>query len=258
MNNNLNRDIFVEEKEIDLKDMLYYICKKWRSVGICSLAAMVIMILVKIPALVDLKGIGAILKHLGKYALIGFLVGFFLLCVIYAIIYVTSDKIKSENEFKTNCRLDILGVLPKNDGKKLNGVDRYVRRIFGINRRAKEFNTLVDRLAEEIKAVLSTKSISKSDVKTIFVTVVSTETDKTAVELSKLINSRLNGNIKMTVAGNILENAESVRTVMNADVILMVGKIGETKYGIVEESYKKILNWEKDIIGIVLMNGDAI
>ncbi len=258
MNDGLNRDVFIENREIDLKDMLFFICKKWRWLLLAAAAVMVLLPLVKIPALLELSGAGVILKRILKYAIIGVLSGLAVAFIVCAVLYIMNGKIKSENEFKTNCRINILGVLPKVTGKKPGGADRLVRRMFGVDRQAKDFDALTERLVEEIKAVLSVKGAEKNDGKAAFnVGVVSSESDKTAKMLVELIGSQLKGAATISSAGDVLKSGESIRKVMKADVVLMAERIGLSKYRMVEESYKKLTEWGKDIIGVVLMDGDA-
>lgn len=258
MNDNINSRIFIEDSEINLKDMLFFICKKWRGLLFTAAALMVLLILVKIPVLSKLNGIGTILKQLAKYALVGILSGLILMFFIYAVSYAVNGKIKSENDFKSNCRLNILGVLPKRRDKKLNVIDKLIRTMFGIDRYIDDFEELTDRLAEEILAVISVGSTDKIGTSSCScIAVVSTESDETAGELVKLINSKLNKTSNISLAGNILKNAESIRTVMKSDKVILAERITASKYQDVKETYKKLTTWEKDVVGIVLFNGDA-
>ena len=259
MNDNLLKsDIFIKEREIDLKDMLYYICRKWRGLLLATVSIMVLLVLFKIPALTQLNGVVMVLKQLSKYAIIGAFVGLILMCFLYAVLYVVGGKIKSENEFRANCSLNIIGVLPEKGGKKLNGMDRLVRRLFGVDRRVEDFDALIWRRVEEIKIILSVVNVEQPAEKgDLCIGVVSTESDETASELTDLFKTKLNGTIKVVAAGNILKNAESVRVVMESDVVLMTERIASSNYQMIEESYKKLDMWEKKVIGIVLMDGDA-
>ena len=112
MNDNLNKEIFNKEKEIDLKDMFYYICKRWRGLLIGAAVTAMLLIAYKISSIIELSAALSIVKKLAKYIIIGMVVGVIVMCIIYAILYIISGKIKSEEEFKTNCRLNVLGVLP--------------------------------------------------------------------------------------------------------------------------------------------------
>lgn len=260
MNDNLlKRDIFIEEREIDLKDMLYYICKKWRGLLLAAVIAMMLLLLFKIPQLIELNNVADVLKQSAKYVVIGILVGLILMFVLYAVLYVVTGEIKSENEFMANCRLNVLGVLPKKNEKKLNCMDKLNRRIFGINRYIDDFDKLADRLAEEIRAVLSVISDANIDTKDdLCIGVVSTDSEETARELADLMNSKFNETVKVVTAGNILKNAESIRMVMTSDKIIIVERIAASRYQMVEKAYKKLEKWQKDIVGVVLVDGDAI
>lgn len=258
MNDNFKSKIIIEEKKIDLKDILYYICKKWRVLLFVAVLMAVLVIIFKIPTVTNLNDVTTILKQCVKYALIGMLIGLVLACFVYTVSYISNGKIKSENEFTTNCRLSILGILPQNNGKKLNGMDKLIRRMYGINRHIGDFDTLADRLAEEIKAVLSADNAGINDMKdVVYVSVVSTESDDTEKELVNLINSKLDGTAKITVAGNILKDAESVRTVMKSDKVIMLERIAGSRYQMIEETYKKLYKWKKEVVGIVLLDGDV-
>lgn len=257
MNDNMNNNV-LEEKEINLMDMLFYICKRWRGLLLSALVVMVLIILVKVPAFLELKSAVTILKQIIIYAVIGVLIGLIFTFIIYAFSYAINGKIKSENEFKSNCRLNILGVLPKKNSKKLNCIDRLVRRMFGVDRSIEDFERLADRMSEEIKAVLSADgSDKKGEADVSCIAVVSTESDETAHELISLINEKLKGTAKVIEAGNILKNAESIRIVMKSDRVLLAERIAASKYQMIEETYKKLAMWEKDVVGIVLFDGDV-
>lgn len=257
MNDNMHNNV-LEEKEINLNDMLLYICKRWRGLLLSAIVVMVLCILVKVPTLLELKGAVTILRQIIIYALIGVLIGFILMFIIYAVLYALNGKIKSENEFKSNCRINVLGVLPKINGKKLNGIDRLVRHMFGVVRYVGDFEMLTERMSEEIKAVLSVDGSDKEGKTAVsYVAVVSTESDETANELANLINDKLNEKAKVIAAGNILKNAESIRIVMKSDRVLLAERIAVSKYQMVEETYQKLAMWEKDVVGIVLFDGDV-
>lgn len=255
----LNRDAFIEEREIDLKDLLYYIFKKWRRLLLSAVIVMILLLLFRIPVLIKLNSVADVLKQSAKYVVIGVLAGLLLMCFVYAVFYVINGKIKSENEFMTNCRLSVLEVLPKKNSKKLNGIDRLIRRMFGVDRHTEDFDKLTDRLAEEIRAMLSAINGEKNDIKEdLYIGIVSTDSGETASELADLVNSRFNGTAKVVAAGDILKSAESVQTVMMSDKIIMVERIAASRYQKVEAAYKKLEKWQKDIVGVVLVDGDAI
>ncbi|MCM1308218.1 MAG: hypothetical protein NC223_06435 [Butyrivibrio sp.] len=258
MDDNLNKEIFGKEKETDLKDMCYYICKKWRGILIGAVIAAVLLTVYKIPSIIELKAILNIIQKIAKYIIIGLVVGVVFMCITYIVSYIASGKVKSENEFKANCRLNIIGVLPKKIGKKLNGIDKLVRRMFGTDRRINDFEELAERLAEDMKAVISVKSAGKVYAESVpCIAVVSTESDETATEVVNLIGSEINSEANIIVAGNILKNAESVRIVMKSDMVLAAERIGASRYRSIEEEYRKLDVWEKTLVGIVFLDGDA-
>lgn len=256
MNDNLNENIFADDREIDLKDMLFYICKRWRSLLIGTLIIMIVMILIRVPAMTELSGAAAVFKQLAKYALIGIVAGIILMCIVYAVSYVISGKIKSESDFRSNCRMNVLGVLPKKEIKRLNPVDKLVGRMFGVDRRAEDYEALADRLAEEIKALLEFHKTNDNGGKRLCLSVVSTTGNKTAEEMAKLVGLKLKDLAMVTAAGDILKSAKSIQEVMKSDLVLMVERIGVSEHQRFEETYKKIMLWGKSIIGMVLIDGD--
>ena len=259
MNDNLNKEIFNKEKEIDLKDMFYYICKRWRGLLIGAVVAAMLLIAYKISSIIELSAALSIVKKLAKYIIIGMVAGVIVMCIIYAILYIISGKIKSEEEFRTNCRLNVLGVLPiRKKGKKIKGLDKLIGRMFGIDRRIEDFEELTERLAEDVKAVLSVGSDGKDSAKTApCIAVVSTDSDETSSEIVDLIGSKIDAEANLIAAGNILKNAESVRAVMKSDRVLLVERIAASSYRLVKEEYEKLAVWEKPLIGVVFLDGDV-
>lgn len=258
MNDNLNENIFADDREIDLKDMLFYICKRWRSLLIGTLIIMIAMILIRVPAMTELSGAAAVFKQLVKYALIGIVAGIILMCIVYAVSYVISGKIKSESDFRSNCRMNVLGVLPRVDNSKMNRIDRWIRQLFGVELKSRNLDKLSDRMAEELKAILSTKGKEKEDTNNVpCVAVVSTESDSSAKQLTVLLEPKLKGSIRIISAGDILTKAESIQTVMKASWIVMVEKIGVSEYRKLEDGVKKLALWNKNVLGMVLIDGNA-
>lgn len=262
----MNNELF-NEKEIDLKDMLFYICKRWRSILVGMLAFMLAVVIFKLSSVMNLNGAGAVFKQIIKYAVIGLIVGFVVMAVFYAAMYAFTGRIKSESEFKTCCKLCVLGVLPKIDEKKLNGIDRFVRHVFGVDRKAEDFDGLSDRLSEEIKALLSVRSNGNcrnegndknAEKCTPHVSVISSEGETVSVKMAGFFEKKLNSSANVTSAGDILTSAKGVQDVVNAASVIVVERIGTSKYVKVEEELTKLLQWEKDILGVVLLDGDMI
>ncbi|MBD5156498.1 MAG: hypothetical protein HDT13_02540 [Butyrivibrio sp.] len=258
MNDNSDKEIFGKEKEIDLKDMCFYIFKKWRGLLIGAVVAAVLLTAYKIPSIIELRAVLSILQKIVKYIAIGIVIGIIIMFIVYVISYIINGKIKSEDEFKLNCRLNILGVLPKKNGKKLNGIDRLVRRMFGIDRCSEEFQNLAVRLAVDMKAVLSAKSSENDSEKaTLSISVVSTEPVETATEIVELLCSKINAEAHLTIAGNVLKSAESIRVVMDSDIVLLVERIASSRYRLVEETCEKLAVWGKPLLGIVFLDGEV-
>lgn len=255
----MNNELFNNEKEIDLKDMTFYICKRWRSILVGMVIFMIAVVLIKLSSLIDLNGAGAVLKQTAKYLVIGIIVGLLVMAVVYGVLYIFTGRIKSESDFKSNCRLSVLGVLPKTDEKRQNCIDRFIRRIFGIYTNADDFEKLANRLAEEIKALLSVRDCESTDCKHIScVSVVSTEGDNTSKKLSDFLESGFKASARVISAGDILTNAQSVQTVMESNAVIVVEKIGSSQYPKVEEELKKLVQWDRVLLGIVLLDGDSI
>lgn len=258
MNDNLNKEIFGKEKEIDLKYLCFYVCKRWRGIIIGAVIVAMLLIAYKIPSVIELSATLSILKKLAKYIIIGIVVGVVVMCIIYAILYIISGKIKSEDEFKINCRLSVLGVLPRKNGKKLNGLDKLIGRIFGVDRRIEDFEELTERLAEDMKAVLSVGNAEENHAQTApCIAVVSTDSNEAPSEIVDLIGSKIDAEANLIAAGNILKNAESVRAVMKSDMVLLVERIAASSYRLVKEEYEKLVVWEKPLMGVVFLDGDV-
>lgn len=151
------------EELIDLKDVLFHVLKRWRSM---LLAAVVMCVLAGSYALIriaaapeaeetemsenqDAEGIGQT-QETGdpaqegeteeeperirpvKYVVFGFAGGIFVTGLFYAVVYAVSDKIRGERELREKYGYYLLGVVPKTGRKRfLSFVDGILARLEG-------------------------------------------------------------------------------------------------------------------------------
>ncbi len=283
------------EEEIDLKDLLFHIMYKWRSVLLIAVLACALAggyaalynqnsyprekaevqgrlekqvgILDELkaqakpdaPAPTDAEGrtadqvqkqIEEIQKELDevqklgvpKYAVIGFVGGFFVLVFCYAIGYVFSDKLRGERELRERYGYYLLGTIPKNRKKKLlDGIDRFLRRLDGVERITEE---------EAYRIVATNIANLAKDGGTFLVT--GTLEEERLMEFTARIVPQLPENILLMTGACMNINATTLEMLAECDAVVLVEEQDGSLRTKVQKEQESIAALEKNVIGYVL------
>ncbi len=247
-----------EEKELSVKDIFFDICAKWRSViGICFLGVFVVA-LVNVPSFLQYKevlGLSGVCKVLIKHLVVVGIVIAFCVIVFYAIKYLVSDTIKSVEEYSLYSNVKILGVIPQKNNKKHFFIDKIIKKYRGI----KLFSTNRDCLIKRVANVINTE-IGLKDLKNIVsIAVVSSCSASESDEFVKLVESKvLSDNIKLLSAGDIMVSADAINIIYKADCVILVERQGKSKYSEMKKTCEMLDSWNKEIMGAILLDVDAI
>lgn len=111
---------------------------------------------------------------------------------------------------------------------------------------------LTERIAEEILLLVATRNSEESV--TPVIALVSSLTVDVSASFEMQIAKKIKKDIRLVNAGNILEDARSVRMVNRADFIILVEKQGTSSVKEIQEICRKLSLWSKDILGVVLLD----
>ena len=91
------------------------------------------------------------------------------------------------------------------------------------------------------------------------VAIVSSNTENVSNQCEELLIKKIsNDNIKLLSAGDIWTNEKAIDIVMKANYIILAERQGSSKYSELEQTCKQLESWNKEILGTVLLDVDAL
>lgn len=244
-----------EEKVIDIKDMLYRTCRRWRSICVAGLILLICSLLIKLPVLIqfaETSQSGAFIKTIVQYGGLGFGFGIVFLIFTYMMSYIFSDKIYLSEDLRRGCEVNIIGEIPKNEKKSKNPLDNLIKKIFGVKISGAMQEVLTERAAEEILVLAAIRGMEWPDVPVI--ALVSSCSAEIAGRFEMQIEKKMKKDVRLVNAGNILQDARSIRMVDRADFVVLVEKQGGSVFKEYRETCRKLSLWKKDILGVVFLD----
>ncbi len=176
-----------------------------------------------------------------KYAVLGGVLGAFLVVFFVCVGFLMSDKLYSAKELKNRYRVKILGTLPLAGGRKLFFVDAWLRKMEG----------RADGKDEAVEYGLIAANISNyaSDVRNILV--IGTAGGKQVAAVAENLTGRLNG-VKVVTGGNMLRDEQTLRELPECDGVVLVEQCGASSYSDVGMEIEKTRDLKKAVIGCVV------
>lgn len=246
-----------EEKDLNLKELFLDVISKWRSIMMLSIIALLVVFVINVPGAKEYKnllGTTVVIKALAKYVILAFLGTMFMTMMYYAFIYMFSDKIKSASDYNLSSNVKLLGVIPREKNKRNLFIDKIIKRFKGIKILHSNRDNLLDRVANVISA--ETQIRSKDICK---VAVVSSYTENVANKLIELLNGKINDKmVEIVLAGDILISEKSINTIMESDFVILAEQQDKSKYSEMEQTCKQLASWNKEILGTILLDVEAL
>lgn len=157
-----------------------------------------------------------------KYAVIGFVGVFFVLCVYYALAFIFSDKVYSANEFKDKTKIKVVGNLTfsKNNDKYINWINKLEKR-----------PTINDYelIASNIKAYGNTNKVLLSG------NLEDSIKEDIVSNLKKLLK-----NVEIISCGSLLTDSNAVNELDNVDSVILLAKCNKSSYKTIKEEKDKL------------------
>lgn len=239
-----------DEKELDLKELFYNVFRNWKFIFLFPIISVFVFLIIKVNYIFrEAQVIG-----IAKLILIGYVVGFFCMIFFYVFRFITSGVIKSSSELWNYSKLNLLGVVPATSTKKDGKIDLFIKRVLGgVEIREEDCQELINCIAKEVKIEMDTILNGKGNI-----ALVSSRPKEEIAKFKTMVEEQLPNEIKLCLAGDIRLNSKGKESAVGADCVILVEKQFESRYSDLEEICRRLNTWKKKILGIVLLDVDAI
>ena len=185
-------------------------------------------------------GMTTVAKSAVKFAVLGGVLGAFIVVFGVCVIFLMSDKVYSAKELKNRYGVKILGALPAKACKC--PIDQWLNELEG----------RVFEADEAIRNSLIAQNVRNGigDVKKLLVV---GSVDAVHVEaLAKVLETEL-PEITVVVGGNMLKDVETLKKLPECDGVVLVEACGLSKYGDIAQEIEKIRDLDKSVVGCVVI-----
>ncbi len=183
----------------------------------------------------------SVYKDGAKYAVLGGVLGAFMVVFFVCVVFLMSDKLYSAKQLKSNCGMRVLGALPIPAKKKKFVLDRWFNRLEGravAGAEALEYSLISANIlnyASEAKKLLIVGTAPKEAIA------------KVAGELGEALKG-----MEIVAEGNMLQDSELLRKLPECDGVVLVEQCGCSTYSGVKLEAEKIVDLQKKIVGCVV------
>jgi len=183
----------------------------------------------------------AALKDGIKFAVIGGVLGGFVVVFFVCVAFVMSDKVYSAKELKNRYRVKILGIMPVQKKKKAGKIDTWLHHLEG---RVTDVDENVEyaliaanirNYAENMSTVLVTGNVDGALLNTV----------------AEKLEADLKG-IRVLAGRNMLQDVDTIKKLPECDGVVLVEQCMSTKYSEVELEIERITDIQKSVIGCVV------
>jgi RNA-binding protein YhbY len=183
-----------------------------------------------------------------KMIVLGFLGGAFLMFVIWALIYIFSNRIRLEDNFETIFGSKLLGNVPISEKEKkwFRFIDSIFEKLRHFNQRYFDRDEALDMIAANVRIAMA-----KKDVKKVMLTgaAFGAEEKEIAEDLAERLKK---DGIEILGVSSILYNAESLEKLVEIGQVVLVEKAEQSLYGEVEREIEICRQQEVNLIGCVV------
>ena len=185
----------------------------------------------------------ALLSSIAKFALIGFVVGVFVVAGIVCVQFLAAGRVYSAKELKRACNLPVLGALASEKSKTAQKLDA------ALNRAEGRPNGSTD--AEMLCLMAETIRSRAPQARRVLVTGDLPAEQLTALAAALQATDALRS-VTVTAAESILKAAATVPHVVAADAIVLAADCTVTRTDAVREQNEKIVRLGKQILGCIV------
>lgn len=240
-----------DEKVISIKEWIYAIFSKWRSILVVSLITFIVVLSANIVEAIPYFKIlskSIIIAAIIKQVILITVVSIFVMIFVYAVKFVFSDVVKTETELKMTLSLEMLGDISEGVYKKNLWIDKKLKNYIGV-----KTSENVEKATERVANVIKTKKSLVNSEK-ISIAVVSSVNGEYAEKCVDKLKKYLKDDVRLTVAGDIMVSPEAVKALKDSEYVILAEGVRNSKYGVINDTCIQLDKWNKSILGIVLVN----
>lgn len=187
----------------------------------------------------------SIVKQSIKFAIIGGVVGFAVMCGYYAVSYVLSGTVNTDYDWRS-MGIPVLGYLSSDEEKKKSlFVDRWIASWFAGGKPQVEPNTLCAVTANNVGGALREKGAEKA--------VIVSDLEPSAAEKLVRCMDAASPETSFVYAGNAQADPETVKKVSGSSDVLFLGKVGVTHLDNVRQTQVLLNAWGKKVFGAIVV-----
>lgn len=185
-------------------------------------------------------GKSAAVKAGVKYAVLGGVLGVFVVAFCISAVFVMSDKVYAAKDIRRRYGLDLLGTVAV-DGKKNGGIDAWLARLEGrkVCADSEQNGALLaanmQNYAGDRKKLLVTGLVEESQLK----------------QVVEMVQKQLKG-YELAIGANMLECAETLKKLPECEGVVLVEQSGVSGYSEMTQEIEKIKSMDKAIVGCVV------
>lgn len=192
----------------------------------------------------DLLSRMSVLKGAIKYAVLGGVLGAFMVVFFICIAFLMSDKMVNEKELKRRYGLMVLGVFRREEKKQaFSFIDKWLDRMEGVSERTME--------AGQTYEVIAANALNYTeDVKNVLL--VGTVEAGMLEAVQNSLTALLPG-INLTVGGNMAKDAKAIKKAASCDAVIVIEKRNKSLFSSIEQELDLVRSLNKKILGCIVL-----
>lgn len=177
-----------------------------------------------------------------KFGIIGAITGVFVTIFIYCVIYVMSSKLHSAEELKNRFNLKILGAfMQEREKRAFSQVDNLIDKLEGSK-----------KVSEVIAYQRVTANISNYSEKGQTILLTGTVNQDEMISVINKLRQML-PDIKLETGFDMTKNPETLKKLSKVDAVILIEKIGYSKYSDIQEELESIYDLSQKVIGCIVL-----
>ena len=183
-----------------------------------------------------------------KFAIVGVIIGIFIVCAYYLVKEVFSSKLQNEDDIFNLYRIDKVGVIESaGDKKKKFIIDRILMAVKNRNNKNYTIDESIKYIATKVEIICKKNGIDNL----VFLETVS---NSNKVDILEKISMELKSKgIVIDVIWNILQDCDDLEKTVNVNNVVIIGEIDKTYYSNLEECITVLRQYNVNLLGNIVI-----
>lgn len=177
-----------------------------------------------------------------KYALVGLILGVFLVCVYEAMRYCMTQKVYFTDDFVSQIPVELMGVVHQQSRWK--GIDRLIHNMFVHQDHGLSEDEQIELIASHIRILAE-----KQDYKQLFL--AGSGHDKLVRQIAERFIQKSHGSI--SYGSNVLKDPKNMERMAAADGVIFIEQLGTFTYSAILEEIRLCKEYQLSIVGSILV-----